>query len=150
MPFELTAKADRLDLKRDDRLVVIDYKTGGLPSDNDIRLGYAPQLALEAMLARQGAFADMPAISSVAEIAYWHLKGDQAGGAIHNPSQNRTRLDPNQLAIEAEAGLRRLLEHFSRDGVAYPALPDLRYAPRYNDFDHLERVLEWSGGSGES
>ena len=150
VPFELTAKADRLDLKRDQGLVVIDYKTGGLPSDGDIRLGYAPQLALEAMLARQGAFAGMPAISSVAEIAYWQLKGDRTGGAIHNPSLNKSPLDPNQLAVEAEAGLRRLLEHFGREGAAYPALPDLRYAPRYNDYDHLERVLEWSGGSGES
>jgi ATP-dependent helicase/nuclease subunit B len=51
VPFDLTAKADRLDMMKDGRLAIIDYKTGAIPDDGDVRLGYSPQLALEAMLA---------------------------------------------------------------------------------------------------
>ncbi len=150
LPFDLTAKADRLDLMREGGLAVIDYKTGVLPSDQDILLGYAPQLALEAMLARMGAFPGLRGDVAIRELAHWRLKGGAEGGEIRRPRQNRAEIDPLLLASEAESGLRRLLDHYAGEGAAYPALPDRRFAPRYNDYAHLEREGEWSAvGGGE-
>ena len=38
-PFELTAKADRIDLFHDGGLAIIDYKTGTLPTKREVELG---------------------------------------------------------------------------------------------------------------
>jgi ATP-dependent helicase/nuclease subunit B len=58
-PFRLTATADRIDRLNDGRLVVIDYKTGQLPSAREVAEGYAPQLPLEALIAEAGGFAEI-------------------------------------------------------------------------------------------
>ncbi|MEI9982583.1 MAG: PD-(D/E)XK nuclease family protein [Aliidongia sp.] len=55
------AKADRIDLFEDAGLAVIDYKTGRLPSKDEVGLGFAPQLPLEAAMAAEGGFDDVPA-----------------------------------------------------------------------------------------
>jgi ATP-dependent helicase/nuclease subunit B len=91
----------------------------------------------------------VPATASVAEIAHWRLKGGDIGGEIRRPRRGKAELDPMHLAGEAEAGLRRLLQYFDGPGATYAAVPDPRFQPRYNDYEHLERVLEWSGGGGE-
>ncbi len=142
--FTLLARADRLDIMKDGTLTIIDYKTGGIPGGVEIALGYAPQLALESMLVEMGAFDVIPEITSVGEIVYWHLSGKDS--KISDPKIDRRKLDPTILAREAESGLRCLLDHYSTDGASYIAVPDKRYQLRYNDYEHLERILEWSSG----
>ena len=55
--FTFTARADRIDVLTDGHLRIIDYKTGKLPSYQEVASGLNPQLALEAWLAMAGAFA---------------------------------------------------------------------------------------------
>jgi ATP-dependent helicase/nuclease subunit B len=38
------------------------------------------------------------------------------------------------------------LNQFRRPQTAYLPRPFPKYAARYNDYDHLARVKEWSGG----
>ena len=52
----LTGRADRIDLRRDGMLEIIDFKTGGVPAPKDMTDYRAPQLLLEAAMARAGAF----------------------------------------------------------------------------------------------
>jgi ATP-dependent helicase/nuclease subunit B len=37
-----------------------------------------------------------------------------------------------------------LLRDFSHDEASYPAQPAAAFAPRYSDYQHLARILEWS------
>ncbi|WP_374385006.1 double-strand break repair protein AddB [Dongia sp.] len=149
-PFTLTAKADRLDIGRDGRLTIIDYKTGKPPNPQDVILGFSPQLPLEAAIASQGAFGKVPA-SVVAALEFWHLKGGRGGAAVVpvKDPQSKEPVDPMALSVEAFEGLKDLVAHFSRDEAAYMAEPRGEFGLSHNDYEHLARYAEWSG-EGES
>ncbi len=72
--FVLRGRADRIERRADGRLAIIDYKTGTPPTQRAVDAGIAPQLPLEAAMARAGAFGPELA-GSVAELTYWHLTG---------------------------------------------------------------------------
>jgi len=135
--FTLTARADRIDTQKDGRLVIIDYKTGAPPRKDDVTLGFAPQLTLEAAMAVAGAFAGI-AGKEVAELAYWRLSGGREAGSI----DCRTS-DVMRLAEEAINGLIALIGDFGADDAAYAATPDPLFAPAFDDYDHLARTAEW-------
>ena len=136
-PFTLTARADRIDVWRDGGLTIIDYKTGTLPKKEDIELGFAPQLTLEAAMALAGAFGGV-AGTEITELAHWKLSGNRDGGSI-----DRVKGDLMKLAEDAMAGLAGLVRDFSSDNAAYAATPDAAYAPAYDDYAHLARNTEW-------
>jgi ATP-dependent helicase/nuclease subunit B len=144
--FELRARADRIDRQSNGDLVVIDYKTGAPPSPKEVLLGLAPQLALEAAIIQGGTF-DGLAKGPVDRLEYWRLSGGATSGEIkevRRPGRGGGAVDPGALAEEARAGLIALLRAFGRDGAAYPPVPRAEHAPKYSDYEHLERVGEWS------
>lgn len=150
-PFLLRARADRIDQRKDGSLAIIDYKTGAVPAMADIHLGFAPQLPLEAALAKRGAFKDAVSgavlLGPVDELAFWQLNGSDTGGVKPVKEAGRgksTAVDYGALADAAYDGLIELLRDFSRDEASYPAQPVAAYAPRYSDYQHLARILEWS------
>ena len=53
---KLGGKADRIDQLSDGTLEIIDFKTGGIPAAADMKDFDAPQLLLEAAMAREGVF----------------------------------------------------------------------------------------------
>ena len=136
--FTLTAMADRLDELADGSLGLIDYKTGALPQKRDVEWGFAPQLPLEAVIAGAGGFGDVAA-GPVNELAYWRLSGGEPPGEMWSPTQDCAR-----LTAEARKGLERLIAAFDDPATPYLAIPRPKYAPRYNDYDHLARVAEWA------
>jgi ATP-dependent helicase/nuclease subunit B len=149
-PFELTAKADRVDLLADGTLAIVDYKTGAVPSAWDVALGFAPQLPLEAAIAFRGGFDGVPAVP-ISALEYWHLKGGRDGCAVTpvKAPESRSAADPMVLAEEAYQGLVGLLEAFSKDETPYLARPRESYALGYNDYEHLARFAEWASEADE-
>jgi len=147
-PFELTAKADRLDRQRDGGLVLIDYKTGLVPSAKDVELGFSPQLPLEAAIATGGGFAGVAA-APVAALEYWRLTGGDPPGEVIAPAKDGGGLQA--LVAEALQGLSDLVARFDDAHTPYRAVPRPEKAPRYSDYAHLARVKEWSvaGEGGE-
>ncbi len=134
--FTLTAKADRIDMvKEDGSLVIIDYKTGGVPNDNQIRAGFAPQLPLEGWLAERGSFTDIEA-ATVSELSYWKISGA-------NPACTVTIVDEPDIRIkEAIEGLTKMVEAFSKEETPYLSRPSPLKNHR-SDYDHLARIKEW-------
>lgn len=142
-PFELIAKADRIDSLIGGRLAVIDYKTGSPPQPAHMESGHEPQLPLEAAMAARGGFDGVPP-TEVGELAVWRLSGGATAGEIK-------RFDaPTRLADEAYAGLLRLIAAYDDPATPYPARPRADMAPRYSDYEHLARVKEWSAGVDDS
>lgn len=142
-PFVVAAKADRIDLLADGTLAVIDYKTGAPPSRREVAAGFAPQLPVEAAIARAGGFPGIPA-RAVSELLYWRLKGGETGGEISGAGD-----DPGGLADAAVEGLRGLILAFDRVETPYEARPHPERAPRFSDYAHLARVKEWATAAGE-
>ncbi len=140
-PFILTARADRIDRGRDGTGgAVIDYKTGGTFSMKGLKTGEHPQLPLEALILREGGFENLPALIPD-HLAYWVLKGGRTVADI-------TKLDGEEAVAEtietAAHSLRILIETFAQEDTPYYSLPHPDKAPRFNDYEHLARVKEWT------
>lgn len=144
--FTVTATADRIDRHRDGSLSIIDYKTGSPPTQKEIAAGYAPQLPLEALIARSGGFTGLGA-APVKDLLFWHVNGSRDGGVQKSACGKDTTADT--LADEALEGLRGLVMAFDQPDTPYEPRPHPDYAPRYSDYQHLARVKEWASGEGE-
>ncbi|MCB9959323.1 MAG: double-strand break repair protein AddB [Rhodospirillaceae bacterium] len=141
----LVCRVDRIDRLADGTLEIIDYKTGTVPSGKQIAFGFQPQLPLEAALALRGAFAGVPVPDAPPRLAYWRLAGgDPAGEEI----VRKELADPGAAAA-AWAGMADLVARFDRADMPYRARPTPDFVPKGTDYDHLERVTEWSAGGGD-
>jgi ATP-dependent helicase/nuclease subunit B len=139
-PFVLRAKADRIDRRPDGRLAILDYKTGEAPSAPQVESGLAPQLSLEAAMARLGAFTDVAA-AEVAELAYVRLSGGRMPG-----EEKRLKLDPAAVADEALARLSSRVALFDDAATPYLSRPHPKFIDHAGAYDHLARVGEWVAG----
>lgn len=149
--FTLVGKADRLDVKRDGTLEIIDFKTGGVPAPKDMTAFDAPQLLLEAAMARAGIFPDLPPRDTSA-LTYIKIGLGPAAFQV-KPFKLRNGMTLMQAVDEI---LRRTQGHVDafllHDGLPMTA----RIRPRVEtgrksypgDYDHLARTDEWTLTAG--
>ncbi len=133
-PFELTAEADRIDRLAAGGFLLVDYKTGSLPSKKAVQSGFAPQLPLEGAILRDGSFGGVSGVPAALE--YWRLGGG-------DPAGQRCPLGeggPAELIDRAVARLRALIDRFDDPATPYLAMPVREWEPRFSDYRHLERV----------
>jgi ATP-dependent helicase/nuclease subunit B len=146
-PFRLVARADRIEMRPDGRLSIMDYKTGVVPAARDVAFGHAPQLPLEAAMVAAGAFG--PALEGVAaELVYWRL----TGGYVPGESTTLFKGDPGdtaEQAAQASAALVQLVRQFDDPAQAYLSQPHPGAAPRFTDYAQLARVGEWAVAEDE-
>ena len=146
VPFTLTGYADRLDILTDGSLAVLDYKTGRPPSEKEVQSLLAPQLALEAAMAAAGAFGPDFAGRPIAELAYLHLKGGEAGGTWERRAKTDGG-DAEALAATARDRLIDLVRTFRRPETGWISRRHVRFEKdRSGPYDHLARVAEWAAG----
>jgi ATP-dependent helicase/nuclease subunit B len=141
--FKLRTRADRIEQLGDGTFAILDYKTGALPTEKQVRTGLSPQLTLEGAILRAGKFKDVQ--GSLGELAYVALRGrDPAGEAT--PIEFKDGLTPDQHAERALSKLKGIIARFSKEAEPYRALVSPMWKTRYGDYDHLARVAEWSAG----
>ncbi len=145
--FTLSGIADRIERMPDGRYVILDYKTGAVRSEKQVRTGLAPQLTLEAAMLRKGGFENIPAGASVAEIAYVKLKGGEPAGE-YEPINFKSG-DADSQAEQALAKLSAIAQRFDNENEPYRSLVHPMWTNHYGDYDHLARVKEWSSSGGE-
>jgi ATP-dependent helicase/nuclease subunit B len=145
--FTLSAKADRVERNKDGSVTLVDYKTGLPPSTSEVYAGFAPQLTLEAAMAKRGAF-DLPNATRVAAALYLKLGGRTGGEEKPLVFQKQGASFEAVVEMHFEE-LIGLLNAFRKCETAYQPRPFPKYAARYNDYDHLARVKEWSSGFDE-
>ena len=129
---------------RDGGIAIIDYKTGMPPSQTDVASGFAPQLPLEAAIAQDGGFKDVPA-GPPASMAFWKLSGGDPAGEIREIDTKRMKTTPAELARDAVAGVNVLAKAFADEKTPYLSVPHPDHAPKYSDYVHLARLREWKG-----
>lgn len=146
--FGLTARADRIELRADSSITLVDYKTGTPPGADEILVGFAPQLTLEAAMVARGAFGIAAEIATI-DALYLQLGGREGG----KEKPVRFRKDAPSFGEVAERHYRALVEmldQFRDEATPYPPRPFPKFAKRHNPYDHLARVKEWSlSGDGE-
>src|SRR3954451_21475873 len=135
--YRIRTRADRVEVRRDGSLAILDYKTGTLPSGAEVRAGLRPQLVLEALIAAGGGFPGIPAIVP-AELLYWGLKGSEnAPGEVRDPLG---KASVGELIIRAREWLHQLMAHFADPSTAYIPVPRPEIAPVHGDYEPLARV----------
>jgi ATP-dependent helicase/nuclease subunit B len=144
-PFELTARADRIDIEGPG-LVITDYKTGRIPLASEVARGQAPQLPLEAAMAAAGVFPEVAA-QAVSTLRYIRATGGE-------PAGEETPIRPKGITVEdlgakALADLERLIADFDDEATPYSALRRRRFDYTYDDYAHLARIAEWAADAGE-
>jgi ATP-dependent helicase/nuclease subunit B len=150
--FMLSARADRIEKRHDGAFAILDYKTGQPPTGKQVRMGLSPQLTLEAAILREGGFADIPAGSTVGEIAYVRLSGNNPPGEHRTLelkiNKGDTPQPPDAAADEARRKLEALIRQFEDENQAYTSLNLSMWANRYGTYDDLARIKEWSAAGG--
>jgi len=132
--FTLTATADRIDRLAAGGFLLVDYKTGSLPSKREVERGFAPQLPLEGAILRDGSFGAVTGIPAALE--YWRLSGGVPAGQRRAIGGD----DPDELIQSVLGRVRALIERFDDPETPYLAEPIPQWAPRFSDYRHLERV----------
>jgi ATP-dependent helicase/nuclease subunit B len=150
--FYLSARADRIERRLDGTFAVLDYKTGQPPTGKQVRMGLSPQLTLEAAILREGGFPNIPAGSSVSQIAYVRLSGNNPPGE-QKPLELKIKQSdqpqpPDAAAAEARSKLEELIRAFESEDQAYTSLNLSMWSNRYGSYDDLARIKEWSAAGG--
>jgi ATP-dependent helicase/nuclease subunit B len=143
----LRARADRIEALAGGGLAILDYKTGTVPTEKQVRIGVSPQLTLEAAILRRGGFPGIAAGSSIAELAYVSLKGGTPAG-----ENKPIEFKEGNADAHAERALAKLTEvalKFESEEQPYLPLVLSMWKSRYGTYDHLARVKEWSVGGDD-
>jgi ATP-dependent helicase/nuclease subunit B len=150
--FVLAARADRIERRGDGSFAILDYKTGQPPTGKQVRMGLAPQLSLEAAILKDGGFAGIPAGSSVGELVYVRLSGNNPPGEQRTLELKINHRDapqpPDEAAGDARRKLEALIRSFENEDQAYTSLNLPMWANRYGSYDDLARIKEWSAAGG--
>lgn len=141
--FTLTGRADRVDEMVDGTLEILDFKTGSVPAPGTMKAFEAPQLLLEAQMAKAGALPEVPQADSSA-LTYIKIG---LGPEAFNPKDFALG-DGHTIMGAADEIARRMQAHveaFLFNDLPMPArilpLKTQRYPGAY---DHLARVDEWT------
>lgn len=128
--FTLVGKADRIDWDKEGA-IIIDYKTGSVPSLLDIKSGKAPQLPLEALIFLKKGFSNIP-ILSLNALQYWGVLSEELVSIEE---------DLPLLVSQTQKKLEQLMGSFYKPTTPYLAHP--RGFRTQGFYDHLSRVQEW-------
>jgi ATP-dependent helicase/nuclease subunit B len=143
----LSGRADRIDVLADNRgLDIIDYKTGSTNTAAQARKLVEPQLALEAALAKKGAFREFD-IRHVNDLAYYRLQS-RGNVTLDRLTNGKEVNSADALGDLAWHRLTELAEYYNKSEAKYVS-QILPAKNREGDYDHLARVLEWSSGSDD-
>jgi ATP-dependent helicase/nuclease subunit B len=140
----LRARADRIERLADGSYAILDYKTGQVPSEKQVRIGVSPQLTLEAAILRHGGFSNIPPGAGVAELVYVSLKGGEPAG--EDKLIDFKDGDADTHAERALGKLRAVAERFEDPEQPYLPLVLPMWKSRYGPYDHLARIKEWAVG----
>ena len=146
--YTITARADRIDVDRDGRALLLDYKTGGAPTLTQAER-FSPQIAVMVLMLEAGAFEELGPVET-----------GGAGYVEAVPSAVPSRhLKPgsklafgDKLSEHVETARERLfawLDEIARPDAPFLSQPRAFMKDAYGEYDHLARRGEWAAQEGE-
>ncbi len=137
-------RVDRIDRLEDGTLAIVDYKTGRPPTRAKVEAGFALQLGLLGLIARDGDFDGLSGDATGFE--YWSMaKKDGEFGFVEVPMKTtgkRTGIAPDDFLPEHEKRLSEAIRRFIKGSDPFVAKENPDY-PGYTDYDQLMRLDEW-------
>jgi len=142
--FTLRGRADRIDIRQDGRIEIIDFKTGSVPEPREMTALLAPQLPLEAKMVAEGVFGDIAAAPTEA-LTYIKIGAGPAAFevkpfAVGKDCDLATAIDQTFARFQAHLKAYCLSDTTAMTARIFPK-PNQRFAGSY---DHLARTGEWT------
>jgi ATP-dependent helicase/nuclease subunit B len=152
--IRLHGRADRIDRLPDGTLGIVDYKTGMAPSAAKVAKGFALQLGLLGLIARQGGFVGGDGTRLAGEptvFEYWSFgkNGEQFGMRKQPLAGPRSKgLAVEEFVDVTSDFLREAIARWLLGNEPFTAMlrPDM---VGYNDYDQVMRLDEWIGWLGD-
>ena len=138
-PFTVAGRVDRIELREDGAVALVDYRTGSCPEVQDVTRGASPAMAILTAMALDGGIRGVRA-TRVERVDYWRLSASRS--EVRGAAGQQT--DPTALATAARDGLTRYVAEFDDAETPYLAQPRPTLPVKYSDYDHLARVKEWA------
>lgn len=149
VPFKLYGRADRIDRTTAAQVEIIDFKTGGIPTPAEMREFTAPQLLVEAAIARHGNFTEV-ATADTSALTYIKLAAGPKAFEVTDFAL-RNGMD---IGAATDELMQRLYRHIDAFLLSDTLPMAARIFPKPNqtykgDYDHLSRMDEWTEIDGE-
>ena len=125
--------ADSIAITKENKLQILDYKTGYIPTVNEVRQGLYPQLAIEKLILLNRGFKEITHFSD--DIALLYL--DVSGKLI-----NKIEIPIAISLIEAESGVKRLLKKFLCNKNEFFIVTDTQKNRKFGEYKYFARVLK--------
>jgi ATP-dependent helicase/nuclease subunit B len=127
--LKITGVADRIEVDNLGRAIIIDYKTGALPSKKDVESGLSSQLIIEALMLQQGGF--QIKVDNIKQLIYVKISSSEP--YIQTLEIDLTKED---LQYHKQAMVTLLKYYITNKSFVYNI--DLL---KYNDYKHLARMI---------
>jgi ATP-dependent helicase/nuclease subunit B len=140
--------ADRIDCAADGTATVYDYKSGGIPTGDEVSYAYQPQMALLGLIARDGTLEKSGKLNPE-KLGYIKISGrlpNPVDMRPLGPPRNKRWQTIAELMTQTAAIVQEWAGMFENDTQAYPFLQVPDRAPGH-EYDYLARVAEWQGQS---
>jgi ATP-dependent helicase/nuclease subunit B len=149
---KVMGRADRIDRLADGSLAIVDYKTGAPPPKKQVTAGYALQLGLLGLIARDGRFENAKAgqvvVGTPTRFEYWSLgkaKKEEGFGYRETPMKEekaKTGLLPEEYLTFHADKLGEAIREYIKGRKPFIARENPDYEG-YNEYDQLMRLEEW-------
>ncbi len=139
--YFLTAIADRIEVNQENTINILDYKTGYVPSKKEVKLGLAPQLLIEALIASKGGFKELLNTQGLShnlieQLIYVKISpSEPVCFESHSPYSS-------ELLENTEEFIHNLIEYYAVLKKEFKSAPLKNHPPRFNDYAHLAREQE--------
>jgi len=148
----VSGRADRIDIRKDGRADIIDYKTGASPSAKVARTLLDPQLALEAAVLKGGGFKGVEP-RDTQDLLYARLRPGSrfAEDKVNNEHGKGDAVrSAMELAEESMAQLIKLAGALRQNKAGFKSrVAPFKDGDHGGEYDHLARVAEWSVAEAE-
>lgn len=149
--FTLSATADRVEKHHDGTLAILDFKSGAPPGEGEVRTGLNPQMPLQAIIAREGGFADNGVsarpVSALTYVRFGSKFDVRNIGEKSGSKHDEKPLD--EIIEETREGFLRLIAKFAKRDHPYVSMPRPKWAKYGSDYARLARRDEWAAEDGD-
>jgi ATP-dependent helicase/nuclease subunit B len=133
---------------KDNTLAIVDFKTGTPKTKKQVESGLEPQLSLEALIAKNNGYKELPQNLDTSELIYVSLSPGAASQKSDNGRALQLDEGPMAEAIKARDGFIALAKAYGVSSQPYLSKPRAEFTWNVSDYDRLARRDEWTSDDG--
>jgi len=131
--IKISGKVDRILIDEEQKIKIIDYKTGQSPTKKDVLCGLEPQLTIYAWILSETLFQN----HKIKELNYWKLNRSEGSKIVKILNDEE---DISQAILATKSGLKSIFDYFSNQQNNF-------FATKNEEDDYiknLSRIKEWN------